>query len=427
MLEDTSQPERMPAMAVHVRVGADLASLSLAWPDSLRLVLAATADGAPLVRPALLGNQALAAEAQRVGIGQQVLVAAPIDGPYLRLATVAGIDRWLQAPIRSDLLALDRLLAEMDLDVPAAITASADRVVLGLSDYLEIRAPEAGRVLAEGLLGGLERLRPLTDVTRSRLDTALAQLRDRVESDQTLDRELDAIQTPVRERAITSPVRDSKWDPVDRIQVPARVVRAGLDGRDVHSRLDGNYLSVTAPAIGTRGRLVPSERLSARLVDTDNSRVLTWCELTYDETSESYVGRLSTEGLGTAAMDDRYVVDVFDALADLDPRVDEPDWAARSALSLSQDAYAAYRLAVSDLVVHGTPTESRRRLTAQRATLQSSLEADSAAAELGAVASLIDAFALGLDEPLELREVLSSTVSRPTLAELDLADEGAAA
>lgn len=339
-------------------------------------------------------------------------VAPPAAEAYLRLALVAGIHQWAQAPLDESVLACDYAVTASD----AGCVETAEELARDHARHLA----EVGQGLLDDPRTSAAALRELATVAREvaqqlpdsqddvaealRDVAALAQARGGILGDADYAKFLHVV--PFRG---AGPARVA----IDPAQVPARVVKINADGRgDIDVELGDDEITVRIPAFPSLDPGSPSaSSLFARLITSDGVAFSTGI---LSLTNRQFVGTIPLFGESA----DHFEVDVFHGDSRRPARAGAAAADEKQALAIAQAAFTQERMALAAWVSGGTPAEPREFLRAGRSVVVGGtrLTGDLGAARVArqsALESSIDALDAGQYDAQAESEVL-----RPTLAEL---------
>lgn len=335
----------------------------------------------------------------------------PVELParWLRLATVVGVDRWLDAALDEQLLAADRALALMEAGDAAAAAAAYAPVAEHVLDY-------AATLVADPSLAPpavvAELLRIAEAVGPADLAAALHQL--------SPDAELGFTPESAQRPGVPDNFRQiqhhfaglgSDFVEIDHQHVPARLIDGPLA-----VRLQQDRLVVSAqPHSAVRVDHPAACRLIARLVDTANNSVI--AQRPFELIGSSFQSSFDVGGRAPADL----MVDVVDLFGSRPPRADSAGLAQRRALGSAKRAYETVRSAMAAFTLDRHYEAAARRFELARNDLAG--VPDQFASIVSEVLSDLRRAAEAIEwhKPEQAGTAYVSDGVRPLLAELELA------
>lgn len=318
--------------------------------------------------------------------------------PWVRLALVKGVDRWLDVRIDEVLLTADRALALQEAgEVEAAQDLWTPTVIARLEEYSDALA-SSGRETPASIRRELARLVaafPDLDlhpdsVLPAALGATTTAASTVTAATNTDEHDPDEVFQSIIDRFSAAP----RVVAIDLLHVPARVVGTDL----AMSPLDSRNVQVSAPAFpGMTVDEPASRRLLSRLVETGTGTVVSLGTFTLNPETSSFEGTLPLRGRRYSDV----TVDVFDSNVPSTPRVTTTSAADRDALVHAQRAFVSGRLAAAHHAVGNT--------TAGQAL------GESAALELGQLGSsptTIEQYRTSLNKALETATAASNDYER---------------
>jgi hypothetical protein len=345
-----SQPSGGPRTLVHdAHLGAGVhVSVDLMSPDRWHAVSfpAGSATGAPLL-PGLIGDGAAnRVRGGRGGLSLSTRCDVAVDparaAPWLRIAFVDALDRWLQAPLEQSLVDAERAVSRgraartlPEGQARALLVGDALRLArrasLGFGAFLRGLARHShpipnSLVLACGqLVDGYRELRREVAGPDRELTAVIRAWRRGLSRLETAGRETAGGPCPAATvgppPVANSPTRSGSV--IDPRQVPARVLALAADPAaaeiQVTERADSDSVVVRAPAFGRAVDPDVSSRLVARLVErrsaTPRSHALLRIVNDRPDAGDWPYFEATVPLCGLSASDVR--ADVFDALSDV--------------------------------------------------------------------------------------------------------------
>jgi len=314
-----------------VGVGVDLLT-----PGQWRTVtfLAVDTTTEPMLR-ALLGDQAVDGLRADESASRRLAVDPVVAAPWLRVAVVDALDRWLHTPLQQALVDAERGVSRgraartlPDGPARAALVGEALRLARrasrDLAALLRTLSARSAR-LPDGLLPVLQRLidgyAELLGEVDKRRDGELKAVLDGW-------RRVVKVGHPRARSPAASPVSPIPGvNMLDPRQVPARALGLSDDpaGAEISVVVAGDDVLVRVPAFGPVVDLDVRSRLAARLVDRRSGRAGGHGLVTYD--GAGFTATVPLRGMDPADVR----ADVFDALYDRPPARSDTDVALQEA------------------------------------------------------------------------------------------------
>jgi hypothetical protein len=334
---------------------------------------------------------------------------AELPNRWLRLATVVGVDRWMDAALDEQLVAADRALALVEAGDAEGGAAAYAPVADHLLDY-------GTAIVADPSMTSPAVVAELLRITEAVGSADLAAALHQISPDAGLGFTAESVQRPAASGGVRHLHHDYAITGQDLVEIDHQHVPARLIDGPLAIRLQQDQLVVTAQPYPTVRADHPAAcRLVVRLVDTvDNSVIV---QRPFELIGSSFQSSLDLRGRPLTEL----AVDVVDLFGMRPPRVDQAGLAQRSALASAQRAYQTVRSALAALTLDRHYEDAARRFELARADL-AGVPDQFASIVSGVLVDLSRAAeAIEWHKPEQAGAAYVSDGARPLLAELELA------